>query len=42
MKRRKEQLDAVKRLTGIDSYEKQYKMVFVIAQKMFSVRLYCD
>jgi hypothetical protein len=40
MKRRKEQLDAVKRLIGIDSYEKQYKMVSVIAEKIFSVRLY--
>jgi hypothetical protein len=40
MKRRKEQLDAVKRLLAIDSYEKQYKMVSVIAEKVFSVRLY--
>ncbi|KDQ71586.1 coiled-coil domain-containing protein 134-like [Zootermopsis nevadensis] len=37
MKRRTEQLAAVKRLLAIDSYEKQYKMVSVIAEKVFSV-----
>lgn len=40
MKRRTEQLAAVKRLLAIDSYEKQYKMVSVIAEKVFSVRSY--
>ena len=42
MKRRTEQLDAIKRLLAIDSYEKQYKMVSVIAEKVFSVRLWAD
>ncbi|PSN36269.1 hypothetical protein C0J52_22624 [Blattella germanica] len=37
MKRRREQLDAVKRILAMDNYEKQYKMVTVIAEKVFHV-----
>ncbi|KAJ9596123.1 hypothetical protein L9F63_012707 [Diploptera punctata] len=37
MKRRREQLEAVKSLVAIDSYEKQHKMVTLMADKIFSV-----
>lgn len=37
IKRRKEHLEAVRNLRKMNSYERQYKMINVLAEKMFDV-----